>query len=258
MLKMTKRKAKRNAGRSKSRGGFKICREPVAHAGAHGPSDPADSINLPYVHARPFLFAIARDAHTIFATWYIDWRSVFKKAMPADRQVHLRLIGQCCVEQRVAVEPMAAMYYLTTAGPDDSYRVEIGYFQPADTWNSVAISDEVKMPPQGSAEIADVDLATIPFHLSFQQLANLFAAADGTPLARLVSESQKRALTSDQPNESPETQILRKLKLSLPQIASAQREFEKGDRDKLARHTRRFIRVTATSPFRGFEGNAGS
>ena len=114
------------------------------------------------------------------------------------------------------------------------------------------------MPPQGSAEIADVDLATIPFHLSFQQLANLFAAADGTPLARLVSESQKRALISDQPNESPETQILRKLKLSLPQIASAQREFEKGDRDKLARHTRRFIRVTATSPFRGFEGNAGS
>ena len=155
---------------------------------------------------------------------------------------------------------MTGMYYLTTAGPDDSYRVEIGYFQPADTWNSVAISDEVKMPPQGSAEIADIDLATIPFHLSFEQLANLFGAADGTPLARVVSEFQKRALSSRQPSElSPaETQILRKLKLSLPQIASAQREFEKVDRHKLARHTRAFIRVTATSPSRGFERNASS
>ena len=116
------------------------------------------------------------------------------------------------------------------------------------------------MPPQGSAEIADIDLATIPFHLSFEQLANLFGAADGTPLARVVSEFQKRALSSRQPSElSPaETQILRKLKLSLPQIASAQREFEKVDRHKLARHTRAFIRVTATSPSRGFERNASS
>jgi uncharacterized protein DUF4912 len=258
MLKMTKRKAKRNAGRSKSRGGFKICREPVADLSAPGPSDTANSISLPPVHAQPFLFAIARDAHTIFATWHIDWRSVFKKAMPADRQVHLRLVGQRRVEQRVAVEPMAAMYYLTTAGPDDSYRVEIGYFQPTDTWNSVAISDEVQMPPQGSAEIEDVDLATIPFHLSFQQLLDLFGPANRVPLAKVLSQFQKRALTSDQPNESPETQILRKLNLSLAQIASAQLEFEKGDRDKLARHTRAFIRVTATSPFRGFEGNAGS
>src|SRR5215471_12801556 len=114
MLKMMKTEAKRNAGRSKSNGGFKICQEPVADPGAHGPSDLASSIDLPYVHARPFLFAIARDTHTIFTTWHIDWRSVFKKAMPADRQVHLRLIGQCRVEQSVAVEPMGAMCYLTT------------------------------------------------------------------------------------------------------------------------------------------------
>ena len=256
---MAKTKAKRNARTPKPRGRFRICREPVVRLGAADQlSAAADSMSLPRICEEAMLFAIARDEHTIFVSWDIDWPPVFGKAMPVDRQVHLRLIGQCCVEQRVAVEPMAAMYYLTTAGPDDSYRVEIGYFQPADTWNSVALSDEVKMPPQGSAEIAEVDLVTIPFHLGFQQLANLFGAADGTPLARLVSEFQKRALTSDQPNESPETQILRKLNLSLPQIASAQLEFEKGDHDKLARHTRAFIRVTTTSPSRGFEGNAGS
>jgi hypothetical protein len=114
------------------------------------------------------------------------------------------------------------------------------------------------MPPQGSAEIADVDLATIPFHLSFEQLANLFGAADGTPLARLVSEFQKGALSGDQPNESPETQILRKLDVSLAQIAAAHRDFQKSDTEKLARRTRALLQLTATSPSRGFEGNSSS
>ena len=66
------------------------------------------------------------------------------------------------------------------------------------------------MPPQGSVELADVDLATIPFHLSFQQLANLFGAPNDTSVARVVSEFQKRVLNSDKPNEATrsDTQIL--------------------------------------------------
>jgi len=260
MLKMAKRKAKRNAGRPTRRGGFKICLEPIAHLSAHGPSDPANRITLPHVQARPFLFAIARDADTIFATWHIDWRSAFKKGMPTDRQVHLRLIGQLGVEQRVAGEPMAAMHYLTISRLHDSYRVEIGYFQPADTWNSIALSEEVKMPPQESAEIADVDLATIPFHLSFQQLLGLFDTPNGTPLAKVVSEFQKRALDSLRPNEaSPaDKRILQELNLSLPEIAAAQRDFKKSDTEKLARRTRALLQFAATSSSRGFEGNAGS
>ena len=258
---MAKRKLKRNERRLKPRVGLKVSREPVVHLGAHGPSsDAANSFGLPRVLARSFLLAIARDAHTIFVAWHIDWHCLFKKAMPTDRQVHLRLISQRGVERRVAIEPMISMHYLTTPAPDDSYRVEIGYFQPADTWNSVAISDEVKMPPHGGAEIADVDLVIIPFHLSFEQLNRLFGTADGTPVARVVSKFQQRVLNSAGPNElsQAETQILRKLNLSVSEIASAQREFEKGDRQKLARYTRAFIRVTATSPSSGFEWNVGS
>jgi hypothetical protein len=257
---MAKRKAKRNPGSSKPRSGFKICREPVVHLSAHRLlADAANSISLPGIRATRFLFAVARDAHTIFTSWHVDWHSVFKKGMPADRQVHLRLIGQHGVEQRIGIEPMAAMCYVTIPSPDDSYRVEIGFFQPADTWNSVVISDEVNMPPQGSAEIADVDLATIPFHLSFEQLANLFGAADGTPLARVISKSQKRLLNSRPPNESSadDAQILQKLNLSLPEIAAAQHEFEKSDSAKLTRRARADLRVTTTSPSGAFEANSG-
>ncbi len=230
----------------------------------------AEDASQPDVHDRmgptrvcgqPFLFAIARDARTIFASWNINWRSVFEKAMPVDRQVHLRVIGgEGVIETRVAVEPMSAMHYVTISGLHNSYRVEIGYFQPFDTWHSVATSGEVEMPPQGSAELADVDLATIPFHLSFQQLANLFLAANDTPVARLVSEFQKRVLNCDKPNGATpsDTQILRSLNLSLPAIATAARDLRKIDPEKLARRARAMLRFAATSPVRGFEANSGS
>jgi hypothetical protein len=253
---MAKRKTKRNAGRSPARRGFKIRKNPMMHLAADAPlPDAGDRMGLTRVGGQPFLFAIARDARTIFASWNVDWRSVFEKAMPADRQVHLRVIGEDgVVETKVAVEPMSAMHYLTISGLHNSYRVEIGYFEPFGTWHSVATSDEVEMPPHGSAELTDVDLATVPFHLSFQQLANLFGAANDTSVARLVSEFQKRVLTSDKPNEATrfDTQILRSLNLSLPEIAAAERDFKKSDTEKLARRARAMLRFAATSPSREF------
>ena len=223
--------------------------------------DAGDRMGLARVHGQRFLFAIARDARTIFTSWNIDWRSVFEKAMPADRQVHLQVVGgDGVIETRIAVEPMSAMHCVTISGLHSSYRVEIGYFQPFDTWHSVATSEEVEMPRQGSVQVADVDLATIPFHLSFQQLANLFGAANDTSVARLVSKFQKRVLSSDKPNEATRfnTQILRGLNLSLPGIANAERDFRKIDAQKFARRSRAMFRFAATSPARGFRANSGS
>jgi hypothetical protein len=261
-LRMVKRKTKRNAGRSLRHRGFKIRKDPMVHLVEDEPlPDAHDRIGLTRGLGQPFLFAIARDARTIFASWNIDWRSVFERAMPADRRVHLRVIGgNSIIETRVAVEPMSAVHYVTISGLHNSYRVEIGYFQPFDTWHSVAMSDEVEMPPQGSVELADVDLATIPFHLSFQRLANLFGAANDPSLARVVSEFQKRIVSSEKPNEATrfDTQILSDLKLSLPKIAAADRDFRKIDTKKLARRARAMFRFTTTSPARGFQGSAGS
>ena len=215
-------------------------------------------IDLTRVQGQPLLFAIARDARTIFASWNIDWRSVFEKAMPADRQVHLRIIGgDGILETTVAVEPMGAMHFVKTSGFPNSYRLEIGYFQPFDTWHSVATADKVVMPAHGTVELADADLATIPFHLSFQQLANVFGATSDASLARLLSEFQKRILSSDKPNEATtcETQILRDLQLSLPEIAAADRDFRRIDTKRLARRARAMFRLGATSPVRGFPAN---
>src|SRR5712691_4906134 len=114
---MTKRKAKHNAGTSTLRGRFKIRREPVVRPGAAvQSSDGADSVSLPRICEEPMLFAIARDEHTIFVSWDIDWPSVFDKAMPVDRQVHLRLVTSDGFEQaRVAVEPMLGSFYVSVS-----------------------------------------------------------------------------------------------------------------------------------------------
>src|SRR5262249_49178806 len=137
---------------------------------------------------------------------------------------------------------------------------EIGYFQPFDAWHSVATSGEVEMLSQGNVELADADLATIPFHISFQQLANLFGTANGIPIAKVASEFQKRELRSDKPNEPTQfdTQILSSLNLPVAEIAAAERDFRRIDRAKLARRSRAMFQVGATSPMRGFQANPGS
>src|SRR5262245_25867924 len=119
---MTKRKTKRNAGRSQTRRDFKICKTPMVHLTDDGTlADTHDRIGLTRLHQQPLLFAIARDARTIFASWSIDWRSVFEKAIPADRRVHLRVIGDDgVIETTVAVEPMSEMHYMTISGFHDS------------------------------------------------------------------------------------------------------------------------------------------
>ena len=184
-------------------------------------------MGLTRVHGQPFLFALARDARTIFASWNIDWRSVFETAMPADRQVHLRVIGgDGVIERTVAVEPMTAMHYVTISVLHKSYCVEFGYFQSFDTWHSVATGDEIEIPPLGRVGVAEVDLGTIPFHLSFQQLAHRLGAATNTPVARVVSEFENRVLGTHSPNKTTRSdmQILRHLNLTLREIATAERD----------------------------------
>jgi hypothetical protein len=260
---MTERKGKRNAQTLKSREGFRIRKKPVVRVAVDDrQTDLGDSVWLPRVSSAPILFAIARDSCTIFASWNVDWVSVFEKSIPVDRQVHLRVFRADAVEEKsVAVEPMIAMHYVTMARPHGSYRVEIGYYQPAEVWHPVATSNEVVMPPNSIAEAADVHLATLPFHLSFQRLLDLFGVSNETALAAVMSQFQKRALSSEQPEtitEEEEEEILRKLHVSTSEIAAARRAFDKIDRQKLARRTRALLGFGSTSPTRGFEGDWAS
>src|SRR6058998_2772537 len=256
---MTETKRNRNAQELKTSGGFRISGKPLVHiTAAEERQDSPDTIGLPRKHGARILFAIARDPHTIFASWNIDWPALFEKVVPVDRRVHLRVHRADGLEQKtVAVEPLAAMHYLTTSGTHASYRVEIGYYDPADVWHSAAMSHEIVTPPDDVAETVDVDLATIPFHIGFQQLLDFFGASNGTALATVMSQFQKRVLSSEPPKalSGEEKKILRKLNASVSEIATRWRAFNEIDGEKLARRTRALLGFGSTSPSRGFEGD---
>jgi hypothetical protein len=244
---------------SKSADGFRISSEPLVRPDSEQEkivSDFGNSIGLPRVHGAPILFAIARDPGTIFTYWRVDWPSVFAKTVPVDRQAHLRVYRANGIEEKsVAVEPMSGNCYITVLRPGGSYHVEIGYYQPADIWNSIATSDEVTMPPDNLAHYGDVDLATIPLHLSFQRLLDLLGASKGDALAAKISQFQTRALNSEKRKllSAEEREILRAMDLSVSEIAAARRIFiESADSETLRRRTEALLGFGPTSPSRAF------
>ena len=250
----------RRQARSKSNvmDGFRISNGPVmksAEEAGTSAADFGDVAELPRPHGAPGLFAIARDPRTIFTYWSIDWPRVFAQTIPVDRQVHLRVYrDDGALEMSAAVEPMAVNSYLTVS-QRGAYRVEIGYYQPEGVWNSVAMSNEVTMPADDIAQHADVDLVTIPFHLSFQRLIDLFGATNGAALAETISRFQKRALTEEGREllTSEEREILRTMDLSLLEISASRRAFiDQADDDTVRKRRAGILSLSSTSPASGF------
>ena len=237
---------------------FHISRKPVVPvAEADELHDLDNRLGLQRFYGSPRLLAMARDPSTIFAYWNVDWASIFKNIAPIDRQVHLRIHSADGLEEKeVSVEPMTGMHYLTMSQRHRACRVEIGYYQPADVWHSVATSNEVTMPPAEMSESDDVDLATIPFHLSFQQIVDLYGANDDA-LATVISRFQTRVVSTPGSEKllSGEHKILHQAGVSVSEVAGARRVFNQFDKEKLQKQTGVLLGLGATSPSRGFKGS---
>lgn len=221
-----------------------------------GSPELGNGLEVPRSSGPPRLLAIARDPWIVFAHWNVDWPSIFKNDRPVDRQVHLRIHCADGLEEReTAAEPMAGMHYITMSQRHRSCRVEIGYYQPADVWHSVSTSNEITMPPTEVSEAEQVDLAAIPFHLSFQQLVDLYGLGDDG-LAIVISRLQTRALSSAKSEtlSSKEEKVLRRAGIARSEIADARRAFNQIDSEKFRRRAEELIGPGATSPSRGFEG----
>jgi Domain of unknown function (DUF4912) len=245
--------------------GYRVSNGPVvrlARSDPKLPQDLSDVIELPRLYGEPLLFAIARDPRTLFVYWIIDWSTIFENSAPVDRQVHLRVRrADGSEESSTAVEPMAGNSHLTVSEPRENYRIEIGYYRPREVWNAVATSELVALPPESVAEQTDVDVATIPFHLSFQRLIDLFRASNPDALSEIVSRLQKRAVTEqDRALLSPEDwEILRAMNLSLEDLGVARRAFAKrANGAALRRRAETLLGFGATSPARGFSESSWS
>lgn len=181
---------------------------------------------LPRSYGGAFLFAIARDPRTLFAYWDVDWKEVFAGNPPADQKAHLRVLWHDGIEEATAaVEPLAGSHLVTVLHARSSYRIELGYYAPNEVWNSVAMSDAVVTPPDEVAESGPIDVATVPFHLSFQRMVDAFRGSkyDGDALVEILGRLQEHADTSEASLPESEREILRALGSASPGTDAAQR-----------------------------------
>jgi Domain of unknown function (DUF4912) len=211
--------------------GYKISEGPVTSSSLLRRKVEAtdDLTALPSHYGKPLLVAIARDPRTLFVCWSVDWLAAFDNGLPADRCAHLRL-RQNGNEKTVAVEPMSGSCAIEELEPGETYAVELGYYAPSDTWNSVVIGNEVMMPFVSEAGDERVDVAMVPFHLTFQRMLNALRGAEGD-LAQTLAQFQERANRSELSRE--ESEILRALDLSpedLQKTAAARESLEKSQR----------------------------
>lgn len=239
--------------------GYRISNGPVvrlARGQADLPAELADAVELPRVYGSPFLFALARNPRTLFVYWNVDWPAIFGNTAPVDRQVHLRVCRADNSEEKTeAIEPMAGNCFVSVSEPRGNYRVEIGYYQPAEVWNSVATSEQVTMPAEELRQNDDVDLATIPFHLSFQRLIDSFRASKPEALTELVSRLQTRAVSDEERAllSDEDLKILRSMNLSVGEITAARGAFRDRQRSAaLRKRAEKLLGNGSSSPGRGF------
>ncbi|MEY2497059.1 MAG: uncharacterized protein QOD12_615 [Verrucomicrobiota bacterium] len=190
---------------------------------------PADYENLgalPRSYGGSILFSIARDPHTLFVYWDIDWPAVFGDNPPADRKVHLRVLWHEGIEETTEpVEPLAGSHLISVAHARSSYRIELGYNEPADVWNSVATSDAVLTPPEDVGETSPIDVATVPFHLSFQRIVDAFRGSkyDGDAIVEILAEMQAHADKPGAALAEADREILRAIDLTFSETDALHR-----------------------------------
>jgi hypothetical protein len=245
------------ASNDTKRTGFRIANGPVV---SRQESDQialvSDFAELPKAFGGPTLFAVARDPRTLFVYWNIDWEEAFADAPPLDRQVYLRVLRANGEEESQSlIEPLLGSYYATVAKPRETYRVELGYYERSGRWRSVAISDVAIMPPDSVSENQVVDVATVPFHLSFQKMIDLFRESNGDALTNIIGRLQDRAVGNETLSDE-ESEIFRAMNLSAEDLA-ARRQFASGDEDKVLRkRAEAILGYGATSPAGGFTGSS--
>ena len=129
---------------------------------------------LPSTYGTQSVYLVAYDPRQLFAYWDLDWAAAGGGAYA----LHVcRADGQ--VEAQVSISSDEAGRYLAAQQPGGTYYVELGRYGRDGSWQPLAFSGRVTMPPAGLSGETEPKFATLPFHLSFQRLLELIQGAMG-------------------------------------------------------------------------------
>lgn len=193
-------------------GDFQLSQEPVTPS-AEAPAAPAAPApayeylgELPASYGTASVYLVAYDPRRLFAYWDLDAEAVAAVDAPLGLRVCRAEGGE--VESQVDIGRATGLTggvaagggpgrYLPVNHSGGDYHVELGTGGGATgmPWRRLAVSNPVVVPPEGVAAAEDVDarFATLPFHLSFQRLAELLRATvqtEGRPLTEALAGLQ--------------------------------------------------------------------
>ena len=175
-----------------SRSGFQLVQDPIVPSceAAAAPDE-----EMPATYGTDRVYAIARDPGSLFVYWDVNWPRLFASAGLSSRAVHLRVYrGDGRVDSTRQINPFRGHCYVEVAMPDTVYSCELGCFQDT-KWKGLVRSGRTVTPRAGLSEDLSAIFATLPLHLSFERLLDIFneTEAERGTLALSVAELQKTA-----------------------------------------------------------------
>lgn len=119
---------------------------------------------LPRSYGGNSIFLVAQDPNWLFTYWDIDI------SRHPGGPCHLRVeSGGSTIESEIEVSFETRNWYIPVNSSGESYVVEIGFYR-SKQWNVIGRSSPVVTPRNRISESTKFDFATIPLHLSFNQL----------------------------------------------------------------------------------------
>lgn len=151
--------------------------------------DHPEFVELPASYGSNTIFLVALEPHRLFTYWDIDI-----SCHPGGPTL-LRCIEAEShkIESEIEVPFETRNWYLPISQSGATYFVELGYYRK-NRWKSIAKSATVKTPPSQLAPADSFDYATLPLHLSFQQLLAYLRGVlhSGEDLMLAVARLQKK------------------------------------------------------------------
>jgi hypothetical protein len=154
---------------------------------------------LPAFHQADLLSVMARDPKSLFVYWDLNWTRLFAEAALSARPVHLRIHREDgAIEDTLEINPFRGHCYAEVAAPGTEYQCELGCFD-GDEWTTLAWAERAATPMDSRSEDMSAQFATLPLHLSFQRMLDIFrpTKTDAATLARSVAELQESARATD-------------------------------------------------------------
>jgi len=229
--------------------GFQLSEEPLVNLGPRAEAEE----ELPATSGSDLLYSLPRDPTSLFVYWDVNWARVFDRAGLSRRPVHLRVYrndGE--IDSSREINPFRGHCYVEVSAPGADYSCALGCFE-GEQWKELARAGTTATPRAALSEDLSATFATLPLHLSFQRLLEIFEERrSDADLAYSVAELQGDPAASGKEPESttPASDLAEELRsCAQPVLQAIETEEQRARWEEVLRRIAAESQFGGSSPF---------